>query len=317
MITSRLNPTTSSALNVGVSETPGLSFEASESLAARFKPEAMQAPGLVLYALTLLLQVPGALARAVIVELSLGLLAFVTHWPIPVKLLMTVCAVGPLVVSLLTVICPWLICPIAGRWWEMHTGGRPPEEDEREALRRVIVELQRDDQSVRMPDHWFVAESAGSNAGVCANSLSVDRGLLEIPEESVGVIAHEYEHLRSGDGRLTCALNLQLLWAMDTPQLLPLRTLLVQGVLWFASGQAALWFTGNSWEAYWRAREYAADDYAISVGQGPALAGVLERDALPFERPERRKRYSLSSHPYTKPRIVRLRGIINAAAEVQ
>ena len=71
---------------------------------------------------------------------------------------------------------------------------------------------------------------------------------------------------------------------MDTPTIRPPRTLSFRGLFWIASGQAVLWFFGNPWEIYWRSREFAADEYAVRLGQGPALANSLEQTSLPYER---------------------------------
>ena len=94
---------------------------------------------------------------------------------------------------------------------------------------------------------------------------------------------------------------------MDDTQIRPLWSLPFRGLAWFASGQAVLWFTGNAWEMYWRSREFAADEYAARLGQGPALAKSLEHSSLPYERSIRRMRFSRATHPYTKPRIAKLR----------
>jgi hypothetical protein len=47
--------------------------------------------------------------------------------------------------------------------------------------------------------------------------------------------------------------------------------------------------------------------YAARLGQGPALARTLEHSSLPYERSIRKMRFSRASHPYTKPRIAKLR----------
>lgn len=94
---------------------------------------------------------------------------------------------------------------------------------------------------------------------------------------------------------------------MDTPTLYPLWSLPFRGLAWVASGQAVQWLTANPWETYWRSREFAADQYAARLGQGPALATTLEHDSLPHERSIRNMRFSRATHPYTKPRIAKLR----------
>ena len=263
-------------------------------------------PGALLYVATLAGELSGALARWLIAAIGLYVVAWITGWPIPVQALSLTIAFGPLVASLLCLACPLLMDPIAGRWWEMSCGGRPPEPDEREAFDHAIAQLQTADPSVRAPRHWFVAEDAARNAAAYAGSLRLDRGLLESPY-AAAVIAHELAHLRCSDARLTSALNLLLLAPMDTPAMRPLRSLAPRGLLWVACGQAALWLTANAWEMYWRSRELAADEYAARLGLGFALASALEADALPHEQPIARMRFSRATHPYTKPRIAKLR----------
>ncbi|HEV3047075.1 MAG TPA: M48 family metalloprotease [Solirubrobacteraceae bacterium] len=259
----------------------------------------------MLYALTLAGQLAGAAARAIITTVLLWIVGLLTGWSIPVNLVATVVAFAPLVLSLLSVTCPPLIAPIDGRWWEISSGGRAPEQDEREAFQEAFAELQEADPELRPPRHWFVAEDPDRNASAYASSLRVTRGLLESPH-AAAVIAHELGHLRTSDAHLTSALNLLLLKPMDTPAVRPLWSLAFRGLAWFASGQAVLTLTANAWEAYWRSREFAADDYAAQLGQAHALAQSLTLDSLPFERPIRAMRFSRATHPYTKPRIARL-----------
>ena len=262
--------------------------------------------GIGLYAITLAAHWFSAVARYLILSIVLGLIGLLTGWPIPVNTIALVLALAPLAISLLAVICPPLIAPLDGRWWEISTGGRPPEQDEHEAFQEAFHALQEIDPRLRPPRHWFVAEESGQNAAAYSSSLRVDRGLLESPY-APAVIAHELGHLRTTDAHLTSALNLLLIIPMDTPILHPLWSLPFRGLAWFASGQAVQWFTANAWETYWRSREFAADQYAARLGQGPALARTLEHGSLPYERSIRNMRFSRASHPYTKPRIAKLR----------
>jgi Zn-dependent protease with chaperone function len=262
--------------------------------------------GIGLYAITLAAHWFSAVARWLILYIVLGLIALVTGWPIPVETSALALALAPLAISLLALLCPPLIAPLDGRWWEISTGGRPPEQDEREAFQHVFHELQQIDPRLCPPRHWFVAEEPGQNAAAYSSSLRVDRGLLEGPY-AAAVIAHELGHLRTSDAHLTSALNLLLLVPTDTPALYPLWSLPFRGLAWVASGQAVQWFTANAWETYWRSREFAADQYAARLGQGPALARTLEHSSLPYERSIRNMRFSRASHPYTKPRIAKLR----------
>lgn len=261
--------------------------------------------GFVLYAITLAGQAFAGFTRGLIAYIVLALIALITGWPIPSNTLATVIALAPLVVSLLALIIPPLILPIDGRWWEISSGGRPPEQDEREAFNDAINEMREYKPKFRVPRHWFVAEDPGRNAAAYAATMSVDRGLLESPNAG-GTIAHELGHLNSSDGRLSSAVRLTLIADLPKPTIRPLWSLSFRGLAWFASGSAVLWLMENPWEMYWRSREFAADAYAVLLGQGQALARTLEYDSLPYERPIRRMRYSRASHPYTKQRVTRL-----------
>jgi Zn-dependent protease with chaperone function len=264
-----------------------------------------QAPWVALYAVTLAAQWFAAVARWLLAYIALELVKLITGWPIPSNQIALAFAFAPLVVSLLSVLCPPLIAPLDGRWWEISSGGRPPEDDEREAFDRALSELQDVDPNLRAPRHWFVAEAPGSNAAAYAASMQVERGLLESPY-AAAVIAHELGHLRTSDARVSSALNLLALTRTGKPVLWPVWSLPFRWFWWLACGQAVMALTGHAWEMYWRTREYAADAYAARLGQGPALAMSLEQDSLPYEQPIPRMRFSRATHPYTKPRIARL-----------
>jgi Zn-dependent protease with chaperone function len=264
------------------------------------------AAALVLYALTLAGQLVAAFVRALVANIVLGIAVWIMGWSIPVEPIALAVGFAPVAVSLLALLLPPLVAPIDGRWWEISCGGRPPEPDEREAFDRAVEELREADPGLRVPRHWFVAETSGLNASASSSSMRVDRGVLESPF-AAAVIAHELGHLNTSDARLTSALNLTLLAPVRTPELDPLWSLPFRGLLWLASGQAVLWLTDNAWETYWRSREFAADAYAARLGQGPALAKSLERSALSRESPIRMMRFSRATHPYTKPRIAKLR----------
>jgi len=226
-----------------------------------------QSAGFALYALTLAAHLLTAICRGVIAIVVFWLAALLTGWPIPVDTIAPIVAFAPLAASLVCVICPPLVAPIAGRWWEISSGGRAPEPDEREAFQQAFEELRAVDPKLRAPRHWFVAEEPGLDAAVYACSLRVDRGLLESPYAAT-VIAREMGHLRSSDARLSSALSLLLLTPMDTPKVCPVWSLPFRGLVWFASGQAIVWLTGHAWEMYWRSRKLAADQYAARFGQG-------------------------------------------------
>jgi Zn-dependent protease with chaperone function len=283
-------------------------------LVGRF--EVRQLPGYALYVITLFFQLLGAFARALVVKVALEIIGSLAGWPIPAEPIALVVGFGPLFVSALCLIVPPLVCPIMGHWWQMDSGGRAPVQDELESFERAIGMIQLDDERFKPPRHWFVAEEDEYNAWVFANSMCFTRGLLEDPEAAPAFISHEYPHVRLGDGRLMCARQLLVLWPMEPPEILPLRSLPVRGLLWVAGGAAVDWLFTNAWDTYWRSREYASDNYAIRVGQGPAFARSLRSHSLPYERPFRRMLFSAASHPYTKQRMARLEGVPGETAGV-
>jgi Zn-dependent protease with chaperone function len=268
--------------------------------------ELRQLPGYVLYLITLFCQGLSAFARWQVVYLGLKLVGLFSPWSIPAVPIAWIVAGLPLVASALALICPPLICPITGRWWEMALGGRRPVQDELEAYERALDSIALEDEWFKAPRHWFVAEEDDYNASVFANSVCLTRGLLESREAAPAFLSHEYPHLRSGDGRLMCALQLLVVWPMEAPEILPLRSLPLRGLLWVASGSAVDWFFERAWDTYWRSREYVCDNYTIRVGQGPAFARSLRSHSLPYERPIRWMCFSTASHPYTKQRMARL-----------
>lgn len=276
------------------------------TLVKRF--EARQLPGYGLYLFTLFCHLLSAFARGVSVYLVLWIVGLFAPWSIPAQLIASIVAFGPLALSPLSLIFPPLQW-IMGYWWEMDSGGRRPVQDEVEAYERALDAIALEDHWFKSPRHWFVAEEDGYNASVFATSVCVTRGLLEDHEAAPAFISHEYPHLRSGDGRLTCALQWLVIRPIERPQILPLRSTALRGLLWVASGSAVDDFFENSWETYWRSREYISDHYTIRVGQGPAFARSLRGHSLPHERPIRRMLFSVASHPYTKQRMARLEAV--------
>ena len=72
------------------------------------------------------------------------------------------------------------------------------------------------------------------------------------------------------------------------------------------SGGLGAWLMRTPWAAYWRTREFAADQYAASLGQGEALARFLDTNALEHDLPIPFAWLGKHSHPSTEHRIDRL-----------
>jgi Zn-dependent protease with chaperone function len=79
----------------------------------------------------------------------------------------------------------------------------------------------------------------------------------------------------------------------------------------FARGGLSLWLTKPAWGAYWRQREYKADQYAAKLGQADELADFLEIHALIHDHPVPFMWLTEHTHPPTELRIDKLRNTTN------
>lgn len=255
-------------------------------------------PGWVLlYAGTFALQVPSAVIRWFFGYPLLWLIFKILGWSTGlVQSLALLVGFGPLALSLLT-----LLLPLGGWLWMQQSGGRAPSGRERLIYEDALAVLTQARPGLRPPRRWFVLDRPIANAAAYADTLMLTRGLLESGFLEP-VLAHELGHLNSSDARLTAALH-RLTLPPRRRLRFPLRTL---GFL--ASGALGAWVTRTPWAVYWRAREFAADRYAASLGQGPALARFLDTSALEDDLPVPFMWLSQHSHPATEHRIDRLDG---------
>jgi Zn-dependent protease with chaperone function len=188
-----------------------------------------------------------------------------------------------------------LVTPVGGGWlWKRRIGGRDASSLE-QRLYRDAVELLEGYSSapLPLPASWFVLDSPGFDGAVCGETLMLSRGLL-YSKHLPAVLAHILGHLATTDGRLIDAINRLLLWTPDTelpliPRPLPksarfLRWALRRVTL-FCCGALGLYATSALWARYWREREFKADDYAVSLGQGLGLAEFLEHHDLGHDHP--------------------------------
>jgi len=254
------------------------------------------APGWVLlYAVTFLLQFVCGLIRGIVLYPALWVIFTILGWSTsPVNSLLLVIAYGPLVLSLAT-----LILPVGGWLWQQQSGGRAPSERERLIYEDALLVLSAEDSELRPPHRWFVLDEHYLNAAAYANTLMVTRGLLESGYFEP-VLAHELGHLNSSDSRLTAALH-----RLTTPPRRRMRFPLA-GVSFVVTGALAVWLTRTPWAAYWRSREFTADQYAAKLGQGQALASFLDTNALANDLPVPFVWLTEQSHPATEHRIDRL-----------
>ncbi len=253
-------------------------------------------PGwLGLYGVTLALQLLCAAARAAITYAVLWVTFKILGQSTGmVHTLAWIVGYGPLILSGAT-----LILPLGGWFWQQRSGGRSPSERERLIYDDALDRLTQANPGLRAPQRWFVLDIPELNAAVYANTLMLTRGLIE-SGYAEPVLAHELGHLNSSDGRLTAALHRLTLPPRNRLRA-PLRTL---GLIF--SGAAGAWIMRMPWGAYWRAREYQADSYAATLGQGQALASFLDTNALENDLPVPFMWLTQTSHPYTEHRIDKL-----------
>lgn len=280
-----------------------------------------------LLAASVVLEVPSALLRLVLVSVVLGAFGRLGGWS---DALAGLAAVGPLVRSLAAVVLP---IP-AGPLYRAALGARRPSAREAAELERSRAWLP--------PGRTCVVDTPDENAWVLGTSLFLTRGLFASPHLDA-VVAHEAGHLRAGDGRIALAAwwlpirsvahtGLALMGSrpdlaranvgqalpgpVRQPGPIPGGRGLVAGFLRLPlrlAGICLLAVSGGlipavlrpAWIPYRRSREYAADAFAASVGQGPGLVEALaDWQMVDVAAPWWQGR----SHPYAEQRIDRLQG---------
>jgi Zn-dependent protease with chaperone function len=273
-----------------------------------------QLAGLVLYLLTLAVEVLlGASMRWLLAYLAAASAGgFVASMPSP-ALAASGSALAPLVWSLLG-----LVLPTRGAAWRRRLGGRHPSAHEIEALDDAMSLLRAADPTVPPPESWFVVDDPQVSAAVRGRATVLSRGLID-SEALACILAHELGHTDSLDGRLTEALNRMVLWGdplapppppdEGDPGFKPPRGVLVRALRWIlrlAGGSIAHQLLAPLWAAHWRSREFAADAYAASLGQGEDLARYLGEQEMPFDGPVPHLLFSPALHPPIAHRVERL-----------
>jgi Zn-dependent protease with chaperone function len=248
-----------------------------------------------LYAASLAVQLVCAYARALAAMPLLWLvLTLLGRSTAPMYTLALLAGFAPLALSVLT-----LAFPRGGLWWQAQSGGRAPSGRERLIYEDALSVIREADASVRAPRRWFVLDEPQPAGAAYGDAVMLSRGLLESGWLEP-VLAHELGHVNSFDARLTAAV-----WRLRTPSVPSLRLpLRVAGAL--LSGEAGAWLMRVPWANFWRAREFAADAFAARLGQGEALAGFLESNALADDGPVPFAWLRDHSHPSTEHRIERL-----------
>ncbi len=306
-----------------------------------------QPGGLLLYMLTLAIELPVIAVRVLIVAF-VGIVVGIAGGPVLPSNVLFLIALAPTLWSVFALVSP----AGSGWWWRQHAGGREPSQREQLAYQDAVEHLQAQSfEPLPLPGSWFVVDLEWPDVGVCGDSLMVSSGLLGTGYPPC-VFGHELKHLGSLDGRITLALNRFVIHQAPRPpkepedpqgqrgeglavteDVLALARVkhstieILTGVvifMWaarkilsFARGGLALRITAPLWGAYWREREYAADAYAASLGQADELADFLEINALIHDHPIPFIGLTGTDHPYTELRIDKLRNYtpepINAA----
>jgi Zn-dependent protease with chaperone function len=256
------------------------------------RPEEVRAGWLLLYASTFAVAFVSAIFRGFLAFPLLWLVFLILGWSKGVvQPLAYAIAFGPLALSLAT-----LVLPLGGWLWQQQTGGRSPSERERLVYDDGLQVLKLRDPDVRPPRRWFVLDDPVPNAAAYGDTLMLTRGLVDSGFLEP-VLAHELGHLNNSDARLAAALH-----RMTLPPRRPLRSPWSTLAL-LTTGALAMRVTRVPWAAYWRRREFAADDYAARLGQGAALARFLSDHALDNDIPVPFMWLSPEDHPYSEHRL--------------
>lgn len=253
------------------------------------------AGGLGLYVATLALELLiGASTRWLLAYLAAAIAADFVSVGLSGETCAWVAALTPIGWSLLGV-----VLPSRGWVWGRRLGLRRPSSEERSAIEGAVEILRSVGPGVGEAVIYRVLDRPLPFAAARGQALVLARPIVESPALPA-VIAHELGHLDSLDARLTEALNRLCLW--DDPLSLsegdevggPPRIHDSRGgALWalfrlvarLSGGSAGVRLLSPAWAAYWRAREYAADSHAASLGQAEDLASFLRDQELLLDRP--------------------------------
>lgn len=210
--------------------------------------------------------------------------------------------------------------PGEGRIWHERVGAFDPSEEEAEVIDAALAALGREATHPLTNLSIYVIDTNDKFAFVRGQALILSRALVE-SESLPAVLAHELNHARSTDGRLMQALDRLVLWGdplvrardEDTRREYGGMAALVSGglrwLLRIAGGSLTMRCMAPLWAPYWRRRERAADESAVDLGQGPALAQYLKDWEQPKERPHPRLLFNLQQYE----RIAYRRDVLQAA----
>jgi hypothetical protein len=187
-----------------------------------------------------------------------------------------------------------LLWPFFERW---HLGARWPSFREVHQFETAYAALARNSyEVVAKPGKWKVADGLGLQVRWIGYVLIIDRELLS-HRHFMPLLAHELGHTNSED-RLA-----HRLFAIFPP-----TTAIIFALAGFpfACGLVLLY---PLWMWYWKKRVYAADVYAVRLGQGYALVRALDELYLRLDSMTQGGRM-LRPVPYVEQRIGRIQELL-------
>lgn len=211
-------------------------------------------------------------------------------------------------------------------------GARAPTRPEHATIIETLRQIQAQaGGAVAAPSAWLVLDEPVADAFSLGSTVYLSRAAVE-SEHLAGIIAHELGHIAYKDGDLLLSLRRlitplayfigidrsplpagavvatgayqQIVRSQDEQIFYRFQALKIKALLAFWFGGLGLLWLGQSWAAFWRQRDYWADDYAVRLGQDEALKAVLRMHrSLDVVQP-----FLLTNRPYTAQRLDRLEG---------
>jgi Zn-dependent protease with chaperone function len=255
------------------------------------------ASGLVLYLLTLAVEVLlGASTRWLLAYLGAAIVGDMLPLGLSPEGCAWVAALSPVLWSLLG-----FLLPGRGWVWGRRLGIRRLSLEEDAAIGDAFGLLRAVAPELRGASDYRVLDDPVPFAAVRGRIVILSRAMIE-SDALAPVMGHELGHVNTLDGRITEALNRLSFW--DDPLCLSptegdrrsevmrnpdprgaIPWALMRLIVRLSGGAIALWLLAPAWAAYWRAREYAADSYAASLGQAEDLASYLRDQEQPLDVP--------------------------------
>jgi Zn-dependent protease with chaperone function len=187
---------------------------------------------------------------------------------------------------------------------------------------------------IKNVEKFYVVENSIENAYAIGTALYMTRPLIRNPKSLVPLLAHELGHMHNGDARLTMALRRLVIYpvhfiAQSVGQIAPgnlavavtsnsperifssLALWLFNVALTLAGGGLGLVLLSPFWIRFWRQRDFEADAFAMSCGQGQELVDYLDQNqyfdvAVP---------YFFSPYPYVEDRIDAILDLLQAQSQ--